>query len=497
MRIVATFSLVLLIAGFILAYPIVSDAADNPKVTKKLEKVEKFFSKGDAGKALSLLESLAQDYADDPRPAIRLARYYLESKLYNDAIRYAQQAHSVNADNQEAKDVLCESYQGIGQMKIQMRQLEQAEESYKKMIELCPTKENKDRIVFLFSKKAEMALQQKKYPEAISAYENILTYQPENQQLYLELFRLYYSNGQEEEAVQLLEKGIDQFPEDETLTKALGALYFKDKKYEEAKNLFGKSLERDPNNLFIASYYAYAVQSIAHEKFNALKEEDKLPKVTLKPGKTKASVDAYKKEVEQVKQEMLQIKEEIYRPVLDAFDKAIAIDTEHENPKLILNLAVLHGFIGNQEKMKATYLQAGDVYKKLHEEHPEDIGALQKFGFCLLNAGENLDEAATCLQKVIELDTESQYPTAYLYLGEIFVDQKKYDDAQITFRKFKDVFPTHPGIKNADQWLQYIEDVLSGTDAGNRPMKLEISEPVLDFGSDDSEGLSEEGLTLE
>ncbi|MFC1849906.1 tetratricopeptide repeat protein [candidate division CSSED10-310 bacterium] len=482
-------SLLLVCVGFCLLCPGSAIAAENRKVTKKMLKVEKYFSKNETEQALNLLEALIKKYPDDPRPYVKLARYYLKAKLYNDAIRYAEDAYKVDPDSKDVKEVLCDSNQGIGQMNITLRKFNFAMDAYNKMYKLCPTEENKKRMAFLYSKIVQDALQRKDYDVAIQNYEKILELQPENQPLYFELVRLYLKNNQEDKAFSILQRGVAAFPEDIKLLNALGSLYFRKEKYEEAKGLYQRALERDPQNIDIAKFYAYTEQSIAHKKFNTLREEDKLPKTTLTPGKTKSSQKKYKEDVEVKKQEMITLKQDIYQPVIDAFKKAIELDTANKSPKLSMNLAVIYGFIGLDQEMTRCYVQTGEIYKSIADANPEDIDALHYYGFCMHSAGNKIEEAEAAFRKVIESDTENKHPTAANYLGEILVEKKEYEEAKSIFEKFIESYPSHPARKRAAQWLDYIEAILKG-DAGKKPMKFDVSEPVIDLGADESEGLT-------
>jgi len=87
------------------------------------------------------------------------------------------------------------------------------------------------------------------------------------------------------------------------------------------------------------------------------------------------------------------------------------------------------------------------------------------------------------------LDEKNTHPTALIYLGELLVEQKKYDEAQQYLNTFLTKNPDHPSRNRAEIWLGYIDDVLKGTDAGKKPTKLLLTEPVIDLGTDDSGGL--------
>lgn len=479
-----TLTFLLVFCGGLLFTTALSYAEENSKVTKKLEKVEKYFSKGDTDKALSLLEDLAKNFSNDPRPAMRLAKYWLDAKLFHDAIRYAENAYNIDKTNEAAKNVLCESYQGIGQMNIQLRKYEQAKEAYNKMYDLCPTDDNKNRMSFLYSKIANDCLQRKDMTCAIEAYEKILEFEPDNQQLYFELFKLYTNNGQHNEALEILKKGVAAFPNDMKLVVALGAVYFQNQQYDDAISFYEKALDKDPDNFNLAKYYAFAVQALANQKFEQLKRDDKLPRTTKPIGSA-----AYKKEQEKVRSELIALKQEIYQPVVQAFKKAIDLDTNKQDPKMRMNLAILYGFIGQEQDMNKLYLDTASVYKHLFEDNPSDLDALHYCAFCEFNA-DLLNEAESHFRQLLEIDTEHKHKTAFVYLAEILIEKKEYTESQELLNRFLRDYPDHPHINRAQQWLDYIEAVLSGTDAGQKPRKLQLTEPILDFGEEDSEGLS-------
>lgn len=462
-------------------------ADSNSKITKKIAKAEKYFKKGKIDKALSLLEELVKKYQDDPRPAITLSKYYLDNKLYNDAIGYAEKAYSIDKNSKEAINILCNCNQGIGQMDIQKKRFDQAKAAYDKMYELCPTEENKKRIIFLYSKKAGSDIDQERFPEAFQDYQKMLQLEPENRLLYFEMFKLAMKNKDEDKAIDILQKGVNRFPDDQKLVKILGGMFFKNKKYDEAKSLFNRILEKEPSNLFIATYLAYSEQSIANTKFKALKDEGKLPEVTKTPGKTKASIKAYKKEVQEKKDELIALKQEIYQPTVDAFNRAIQLDKEYTNPRLMMTLALLYGFINKPDDMSKMYLQAMEVFNQKSQKNPDDVDSLFFGGFCALNAGGHDAEAEKLFREVISKDTDKKHVNVPIYLAEILVDQKKFGEAREMLEQFKKDYPDNPAIKRADQWINYIS---AGTPEGKKPHKLDISEPVIKVDSNEQKGLT-------
>ncbi|MBN2382928.1 tetratricopeptide repeat protein [bacterium] len=488
-RIFATCLIAVMGVCVLFCYSPLTHAVEDAKVTKKMEKAETLFQKGEIDNALSLLEELAQKFPDDVRPTIRLARYYLDSKLYQDAILYAEQAYTKNNADDKAKSVLCEAFQGIGQMNIQLRKFEQAEEAYHKMVELCPTDDNKKRLSFLYAQLARDAVQRKELPAAITAYEKILELEPDNQQLYFELYRIYVRNDQKDKALEILQKGVLAFPEDMKLGLALGSVYFQEQKFDEARDFFGKALENDPDNFHVANFYAQVLWRLADKKFEQLKNDDLLPKVTKKPGSTKASIAEYNKEVEKVQAEMLALKREIYQPVVDAFNRAIALDKDQKDPKLLMNSAIIHNFLGNEQDMKQAYLAAAQIYQQRLEADAGDLDAMHYCAWCQFNANEQLSDAENLFKKLLSLDEQHTHPTALIYLGEILIDQKRYDEAQQHLKTFLADYSDHPSRNRAELLLDYIDAVLKGTDAGKKPTKLLLKEPVLDFGSDDETGL--------
>ncbi len=278
-------------------------------------------------------------------------------------------------------------YIRIGQCLRPLNRKEESKAAYEKAFKLNP---NGPAVL---ARLGEIALQEKKYDQAIHYLKKALEIQPEANRLHYQLAMAYrYSNQMESARKHLGLYGMvgvqPADPLKETLQSLItgyrvhllaGRLAFSARRYQEAAESFAKAIEANP----------------------------KEPAARVNLGATLVKLKKFKEAIQQ-------------------FQEAAKLKPDNET--VYYNLGVLHGFLGDQEKAVA-YL------KKVVQLTPKDANAYLNLAGAYLKRNQKT-EALTCYNNVLSHDPANV--SAWLGIGNLFKSTGQYREALLmTERAYK------------------------------------------------------------
>lgn len=179
-------------------------------------------------------------------------------------------------------------------------------------------------------------LQEKKYDRALGELKRAVTFNPQLEEAYEYLGKVYQLTGKTEEAIEVYKKWTRTVTDSAKAVTALGNAYVEKKQYREAEDQFKKLLRLDP-----ASFYAY--NQLGHIYLNterAEEAEEQFRKVIrLSPRDANGYYGLG----------LALSKQEKYKEAVEAFEKAVSLKKKFEYAYADLG----HAYIGLGDKEKA------------------------------------------------------------------------------------------------------------------------------------------------
>ncbi|OGS44856.1 MAG: hypothetical protein A2539_03775 [Elusimicrobia bacterium RIFOXYD2_FULL_34_15] len=346
---------------------------------------------------------------------------------------------------------------------------------------------------------AEVSIYQKKPEEAISAYETLLSTEPNNKQALYNLGILYAQIGKPEKAISYFEKYAQLYPDEIEVNVSIGILYQKLNQLSKAESYLKKANEADPNStapmIALANLYENG-----KEYKKAIELYDKLLKVFPDDSELVikiAGLCLLEKDYPKAKENLLKsaqtfpknpwinyylgliaIEEKNYNLAIGYFDKSINIDKKMTEPyiqrgyvymiqgnekqaiksfeksvDLGTNIPDIYFFLGLNYESQAKYKKSEKYLKKAIELEPNN----PKYHFELGVVYDNLKKSTESEEeffKVIKIDSTTAQ--AYNYLGYSWADKNvKLNDAEDYVKKALSIDPENPAYIDSLGWIYY------------------------------------------
>ena len=388
----------------------------------------------------------------DPGQLTVLITLHLKNKKYQDAFDLLHEAISRDPEN-----AIVHYY--IGRVNAQLGNLEEAESSYIKTLEINGTMQSA-----LFDL-ASIYQTQKKDEKAISAYEKLLDYYPGDITAFERLMGLYLKHGNNEKFDQIFEETKKRFQPRERHQR-LGLLYLEygqlDKSIYEFELIVSGWPEDYESRYFLAVAYEKnrelakaleCLQLIPKESAYFVKASIQIAYIHESEGNYDLAFNALLQAIEAYNQEI-----EPYLFLASLYESL----KEYEKAGQILNDA----FKLNKETERVLFRQgvvldkSGDrvgaieKMRTLLEINPDHADAMNYIGYTYAEMDINLDEALELVQKAAEISPESAYITDSL--GWIYFKMGEIDKALTLLQEARSILPDDPEISEhlGDLYLQ-------------------------------------------
>lgn len=260
-------------------------------------------------------------------------------------------------------------------------------------------------------------IKQKKNNDTIQEYQQLLSFKPDDYQIWKDLGGVYYYQGEYEKSLEASQKAIDLKPDYYQAWHNLGLVYYAKKEYQKAIHFYQRSLEFNPNfglswhhlgnSYYRQQQYKQAIQ--AYQK--ALKcESDDPHLIWMRLGQTYYAQEHYNRAI-QAYQTSLEIKPDNSRSlfhignvyfVKQQYDKAIqtyqhALKLE-EGPGVWRNLALAYHSQQNYDK-------AIQAYQNTIVFEPDNDFILYNIACCYAIKSD-IEKTFEFLHQAIELNPE-------------------------------------------------------------------------------------------
>ena len=283
--------------------------------------------------------------------------------------------------------------------------------------------------------------------ELITALEEELKSQPDNQEIYRALARAY-SNHQTrnpQKAIQMYEKLMELEPADSSVYSSLGYLYSGEKMHDKAIEAYEKAMD-------LGTERAYLYASLARVYVNAGRREDALKQADILKQRAGYDSNAYSQLGE------IYSLCELHDEAIEAFKKAVELSPERAQ-HIQRRLASAYEAAGKTEEADAiyentqdpgmmyerirTYQQRGDLEKLMELARKimkSDIqGRYQRQIVQAFQQQGKLDDLIAALQKDAEESPED--PVPYKMLAQVYSRQNDRDKATEMYEKVVELAP--------------------------------------------------------
>ncbi len=300
--------------------------------------------------------------------------------------------------------------------------------------------------------------EQGEFLQAENSFKKAIALDPKNDKACVRLGRLYLDQNKFSQAEDFFKKTIEINPKNDKACVDLGELYRVQGKFLQAGDLFKKAIALNPEN--DEAYVRLGTLYREHDKF--LQAEDLLRKaIELDPKNDRAYVGLgwlfrsqgdfhlaegfLRKAIElnpkndgaHLELERLHREQGKFLPAGDSFKKAI--ESNPKNNKAYAGLEWLFREQGNFPK-------AEDFLRKAIELNPENANAYVELGWLYRDQGE-FSQAEDFLRKAIELDPKSD--RVCVRLGWLYREQGKFSQAENFLRKAIELNPKNERVLGA------------------------------------------------
>lgn len=367
---------------------------------------------------------------------------FLNQKLYDEAIEVFDEIFKKESDNVAA-------FQGKIASLRKKRDFEGANELLAKALNAHPEHPG------IMSERAWLCLEQKKYDEAIIAFDEVLKVRRSDEGIFLWQISLLRSQRYFDEAKKLIEEAGYIFPESLRIRNERGWLHFYQMQYDEAIETFEEILEKDPNDesalqgqiasLRMKGHYAEATK-LANK---ALSHPRKGPGIYSERGWISFEQGYYEKAEADFNKVLTFIPDDplshvhlAWSLVRQESDSDLDNATKHCREALNLepDLAEAFGCLGNIafkqgriREAEAYFLRSIQVNAK--RGHYADLGALY------IQMGR-YEEAKEKLEEALKNNPDDAY--AHIEMGDLYLQTDKVKEAIREFRVAAVMDPHNP-----------------------------------------------------
>ena len=320
-------------------------------------------------KKISLKEELAVKFL---KRAIEIKEDFAEAH-YNLGILYADMKRYEEAENEYKRAIEINddaaAHNNIGNLYADMKRYEEAENEYKRAIEINDDAAAHNNIGNLY---ADM----KRYEEAENEYKRAIEIDENYAMAHYNLGNLYIKLERFEEAEKEYKKAIEIKDDYLEAHNNLGALFKNTERFEEAEKEYKKAIEIDENNVAIHNNLGYLYDILG--RFDEAEKE---------------------------------------------YKRAIEIDE---------NFAMAHYNLGNLYIKLERFEEAEKEYKKAIEIKDDYLEAHNNLGALFKNT-ERFEEAEKEYKRAIEIKEDDA--EAHNNLGNLYADMKRYDEAEKEYKR--------------------------------------------------------------
>ncbi len=302
---------------------------------------------------------------------------------------------------------------------------------------------------------------------------------PENQYYYFTAAQAQRNKGNLDRAVLLLRQAIKLDPESLYLQRELATVYIQNKEDEKALEVLEGLLQKNPNDIKSLIIYG-GIKQVRKETTDAIAAYEKI--LTLEPkheriysflgglymeaGELERAKEIYNQQIEYFPGSYtahfflgkIHAQQGNVKDAEKEFQKALELRPERDEP--LFELINLYKSQGRTKKVIA-------LYEDILQKDPDNIRASMELAYYYYQKGEKKD-AETML---IELGLRSQDEFEIIVLViQLYVDQKKYDEALIVINGMLKGLPDSPdlnhlggvahyGLKQNDQAVAHFQKV--------------------------------------
>jgi len=202
-------------------------------------------------RSVTLMDTQTDDQND--KAYTELGQFYIKQGKYSQAEEVYKKAIELNPQNDKA-------YAGLGQVYCAQGEYAKAGELLKKAIELNP--QNDEAYIGL----GRCYREQDKFFQAEESFKKAIELSPQNYGVYTGLARIYLFQGKHCQAEDLLKKAIELNPQNDKAYTGLGRIYFEQRKYSQAEDSLKKAIEINSRN-----DKAYGALSVLYDKMGNVK----------------------------------------------------------------------------------------------------------------------------------------------------------------------------------------------------------------------------------
>ena len=349
---------------------------------------------------------------------------YLEQKKYALSHHFLDRALEINPHFEKAIMVK-------GEIWFKEKKVNKTIRLYKKYLEKKPYGH------IVLSRMVQIMLVLKKEDEIVEYIERLSYLEPSNLNLKVKLGIMYSNKKRYREAIGVFKEILMLSPNSDKMFYYIGSLYKNLKEYDDSIFYFSKIPHTA--SLFYESTLQIAsiLESIAADSSNSGGGRDGVQKIE----KFITFVNDKGKKFEDIRVDMAMILSSYYE---GQSDFSMAKNTiakvrgekgygEHHD----YYLASLHEKVQEYEK-------ADEIIKDLLEKNPNNVMALNHFGYTLLERGENLEMAYKYIKRAVELQPENGYVRDSL--GWYYYKMGNFQEALVEVKKAWELVNTDPVI---------------------------------------------------
>jgi len=415
--------------------------------------------KEDLAKAIEQLEAVVRVTPNDTDSLLLLGHLY---RVNSQPQKAEEVFHKVLQTDPESKVGLA----NLAELYIQQNNFDQAIEALSKIPE-------SDMDSRLFHMLGYSYSQTQKFDKAIETYEKALAQDPDNSDL-----RRYYADallnaGKNDAAREQLEKVLKSEPEDGLSYKRLAMINREQGRFDEARQELEKAKALSPDDVEIP-YQQALLESTVGNNDKAVEILQGLVKQSERPGAQYTVPEANNRALFLERLGLVYRDQEKFSQAMDTFKQIQALGAlqgpraemliietlrlEHQPDKAMAEAeAAVKAYPKNQDLAieRATMLgERGHVDEAVTQlqaflaNRPIDRGIYIPIAQIYLQA-KRFDDAEKAIQKALDLSQTPEDQEFVLFVqGSIFERQKKYDQAEETFKKVLSVDPLNASASN-------------------------------------------------
>ncbi len=294
------------------------------------------------------------------------------------------------------------------------------------------------------------------YTKGVDYFKRALKFSDKNHNAYLEIARAYTGLNDLDRAIEYIDRAIEKRPDLDDAHTAKGNILFKQKKFKAASDAYRHANKINPDNAYAHYNRALALLKIG-ERVEAM-EELKLASTS---GQGRIAYLAYSRigslsleenSIEQaIKYLNLALNLDATSPE-DLFNLGLAYLKKGDKDRAIDyfakaeqagtdDMVLLEGLAEVYSVSYNNYNKSIDLYKRVAEKNSRNVLILKKLGE-LYYKSRDLNAALVYFKRVTEMEPASENARqAYLYMGTIYDENERHDDAVEAYKSALDINP--------------------------------------------------------